>query len=228
MLRVLQEKKIRRIGSDYIIPVDVRVIAATNRNLAKMIKEEKFRMDLYYRINAFTIIVPPLRERKSDIMLIVKSLFDELGYINKGMDDELKNVLYNHKWEGNVRELNNCVEYMCHMSGGKLCLDDLPPYFISEEFNNKVTNIFSIDGFTIEESDVLIFILKILKRRNAGRAILHKLCSENGYMISEYKLRGLLKYLNKNGYIKYGEGRKGAIISDKGILLVEDIHFPSS
>ncbi|MFR8040371.1 MAG: sigma 54-interacting transcriptional regulator, partial [Anaerovoracaceae bacterium] len=108
LLRVLQERQIMRIGSDRIIDVDVRIIAATNKDLIKEVEKGRFRGDLYYRLNALQIMIPPLRERKEDILLLFKEFMKE-DYLRVGRRE--KELLENYQWPGNVRELENCALY---------------------------------------------------------------------------------------------------------------------
>lgn len=113
LLRVLQEKEIMRVGSNHPISVDARVIAATNTDLTRAVKEGKFREDLFYRLNILPIIIPPLRERKEDIPLLVKNFIakfnDEYGRHIINISDEALHILMNYDWPGNVRELENIV-----------------------------------------------------------------------------------------------------------------------
>ncbi len=113
LLRALQEKEIDRVGGGAPIKVDVRVIAATNQDLAQAVKEKRFREDLYYRLNVVNIKLPPLRERKGDIPLLVDYFLDrfagELGTERKYLSDEAMKVLVRYSWPGNVRELENTI-----------------------------------------------------------------------------------------------------------------------
>jgi PAS domain S-box-containing protein len=113
LLRVLQEKEIMRVGNNKNIPVDVRVIAATNADLSKAIKEGKFREDLFYRLSILPIYIPPLRDRKEDIPLLVKSFIakfnDEYGRNIVDISEEALRILQSHDWPGNVRELENTI-----------------------------------------------------------------------------------------------------------------------
>lgn len=117
LLRVLQEKEIRKVGSTVRMPVDVRVIAATNRDLIAAIKAKTFREDLYYRIGVLNLYIPPLRERKEDIVLLSKYFFERnlgdkyINYIN--LLYEIMNKVTNYKWHGNIRELQNFIERIC-------------------------------------------------------------------------------------------------------------------
>ena len=123
LLRVLQEKEIQRVGGQKSITVDVRIIAATHRDLEKMVEEGKFRQDLYYRLNVIKIEIPPLRERKEDIPLISQSLLKKLEgkFYRKGI--ELSTVveerLMEHSWPGNIRELENVLERSINVLDGK-------------------------------------------------------------------------------------------------------------
>ncbi|MGB9975593.1 sigma 54-interacting transcriptional regulator [Thermovenabulum sp.] len=114
LLRVLQEGKIRLVGGNEEIPVDVRIISATNRDLEKLMKEGKFREDLYYRLNVIPIIIPPLRERKEDIPVLARHLVKKLGQKagKKFLDitPEAIKKLMRYDWPGNVRELSNVIE----------------------------------------------------------------------------------------------------------------------
>jgi two-component system response regulator HydG len=114
LLRVLQEREITRVGGDDVIKVDVRVIAATNKDLAREIEERRFRDDLYYRLNVVTLNVPPLRERREDIPLIARhflTLFAKKNHKSiKGFTPQAMDRLLKNNWPGNVRELMNAVE----------------------------------------------------------------------------------------------------------------------
>ena len=114
LLRVLQEKKFERVGGEETIDVDVRVVAATNKNLLEEIKNGNFREDLYYRLNVVHIEVPPLRERKEDIPLLVAEFIKTFAKENskqiEGLDNKTRSILYNYDWPGNIRQLKNCIE----------------------------------------------------------------------------------------------------------------------
>lgn len=114
LLRVIQEKEVERIGADYSKSVDIRIIAATNRDLNKMLKEGKFRKDLYYRLNVVTIKIPALKERKDDIEMLINFIINEkskkLNKYIKGIAPQAVKYLKNYSWEGNIRELENVIE----------------------------------------------------------------------------------------------------------------------
>lgn len=114
LLRVLQEREIERLGSSKIIKVDVRVIAATNRDLQKMVDEGSFREDLYYRLNVFPITVPPLRERRSDILLLADHFVEKYAQLHQKRVRRIStpaiDLLFSYSWPGNIRELENTIE----------------------------------------------------------------------------------------------------------------------
>lgn len=132
LLRVLQERTFERVGGEETIEVDVRVVAATNRNIEEEVKAGRFREDLYYRLNVVRLQVPPLRERKDDIPLLMDSFLKRFSEENSksilGFENRARQALYRYDWPGNIRELQNCIEsavVMC--SGEEISLEDLPP-----------------------------------------------------------------------------------------------------
>jgi len=132
LLRVLQEKKFERVGGEETIETDVRIVAATNKDLKAEIEKGSFREDLYFRLNVVNIHVPPLRERKDDLPLLItaflKEFAEENGKSIEGINDKARSCLYAYDWPGNIRELRNCVESAVVMSQGKLItVEDLPP-----------------------------------------------------------------------------------------------------
>lgn len=131
LLRVLQEKNFERVGGTEVVPVDFRLIAATNKNLEKEVEKGRFREDLYYRLNVVKAVIPPLRDRKEDIPLLVNHFIekyreDKEGGV-KGIDSEAARLLFDHPWKGNVRELENMIERALILSsGGNITASDLP------------------------------------------------------------------------------------------------------
>jgi PAS domain S-box-containing protein len=138
LLRVLQEKEVRHVGGHKPIPVDVRVIAATHRDLEKMVEDGEFRQDLYYRLNVIKIDIPPLRKRKEDIPLISISLLKKLEkrFFRKGIElsEEVLEKLMEHKWPGNIRELENVLERCVNvLDGNTIQLVHLPLYLREQQ-----------------------------------------------------------------------------------------------
>ncbi len=132
VLRVLQEKKLSRVGSDKDITVDVRVIAATNKNLREEIAKGTFREDLYHRLSVIVITVPALDERKSDIPLLVDYFINQIcaesGKSTRPIEPEAMQLLVNRSWTGNIRELRNVVERLLILSGPTITADDVRAY----------------------------------------------------------------------------------------------------
>ena len=131
LLRVLQERQFERLGGEKTIEVDVRLVAATNRDLEKEVKIGKFREDLYYRLNVIHLHVPPLRERKDDIPLLMSHFLELYTQRNKrnigGFSTRAKAAMLNYDWPGNIRELGNCVESAVVLTSGDIIeLEDLP------------------------------------------------------------------------------------------------------
>lgn len=132
LLRVLQEKEVSMIGSQKTQKIELRIIAATNSDLYEMSQKGNFREDLYYRLNVVNIDTPPLRNRKSDIILLVNTFLKKYGFeYNKPqitISDKAIKVLMRHSWPGNVRELENVIQRMIIMSGDVIDINDIPEY----------------------------------------------------------------------------------------------------
>lgn len=133
VLRVLQEKEVERIGSNQILELDIRIIAATHRDIEKMVENGEFRRDLYYRLNVFTIQIPPLREREGDILLLSEYLLSkierEMGVKPKLLDRSVEDLFKLYPWTGNVRELQNALERAINVAEGeRIFINDLPLY----------------------------------------------------------------------------------------------------
>ena len=129
---MLQDKRFERVGGEETLEVDVRVIAATNRDLEAEIAAGRFREDLYYRLNVVHIHVPPLRDRRDDIPLLITAFLQEFAKENgktiEGIDSRARSALYKFDWPGNIRQLRNCLESAVVMSSGPIIkLEDLPP-----------------------------------------------------------------------------------------------------
>jgi DNA-binding NtrC family response regulator len=131
LLRAIQERQVRRLGSNKLISIDVRIISATNMDLKKSVSEKTFREDLYYRLNVIHVNVPPLRERAGDIPLLALHFLNRFAAINKkemkGIQPDSMTVLESYSWPGNVRELQNAIERAVVLSdGGGIKVKDLP------------------------------------------------------------------------------------------------------
>jgi transcriptional regulator with GAF, ATPase, and Fis domain len=122
LLRVLEDKIVTRVGSERPIRTDVRIIAATNQDLVKLVREKRFREDLYFRLNVVTLQLPPLRERGNDVIILAEHFLDQFGHqigrIPPGLSDNAKRRLRTHPWPGNVRELRNLMERVAYLTNG--------------------------------------------------------------------------------------------------------------
>lgn len=196
LLRVLQEKKFERVGGEKTIEVDVRVISATNKTLEDEVKQKHFREDLYFRLKGIEIMVPPLRERKDDIPLLLNNFLLKYNKENnkniKGFSNSAKNILFNYNWPGNVRELQHCVESAVVMaSGDEIQAEDLT---IKLEDKKNSSGILVPYGISLEDAEKMI-ILENLESNNGnktktadilkiGRKTLHRKLNEYGLVTS--------------------------------------------
>jgi two-component system response regulator AtoC len=174
LLRVLQEGEFERVGGTETIKVDVRIIAATNRDLNNMMMKGEFRQDLYYRLNVIPLEVPPLRERKDDIPLLITHFLDKFVKQFKkkieSIDDDVMKCLQYYNWQGNIRELENLLERAVVLNkSGKLTLKDFPPYVVQQEGDIQVD--LDADGNLIDivDSYEKQIILKALRENNYNK-----------------------------------------------------------
>lgn len=153
LLKVIQDKKIVRIGGEKSIDIDVKIITATNRNLEERIKEGKFREDLYYRLNVIPIYIPPLRERKEDIIVLLDYFLEEMKGMygeEKRFSEEAMKILYDYNWPGNVRELRNLVERLYILTMNDIIdKDDLPDNILNIE---NIDCISKYGGYTLKNA----------------------------------------------------------------------------
>lgn len=156
LLRVIQEKEVMRIGDDKIIPVNVRIIAATNKNLIKEVEEDNFREDLYYRLNVLNISIPPLRERKEDIELLaekyIKYLCRKFGYTKIRIDNNILETLLEYEWPGNIRELQNIIERILVMKQNDCLLNYEQESFVKGCLINRSNKKSNVDDIDLSQS----------------------------------------------------------------------------
>jgi transcriptional regulator with PAS, ATPase and Fis domain len=130
LLRAIQEKEIRPVGSTRRIPINARILAATNRDLEQAVMQGAFRRDLYFRLNVLSLRIPPLRERRQDIPLLIAQFLERMTRASgqeKTLSDEALKAMLAYDWPGNVRELENCLERTCAFTSGPLIhVNDLP------------------------------------------------------------------------------------------------------
>jgi two-component system response regulator PilR (NtrC family) len=180
LLRVMQEKEFMRLGGTKIIKVDVRVVAATNSELEELVRQQRFRQDLFYRLNVIKIELPPLRKRKEDIPLLVKHFLHIYGKENKKEIEEISEdvleILANYDWPGNIRELENLIERAVVLSKSNLITrDSLPPFVVSPQGEKAAASSASQDlnlkeGLLTFQKEAIITALKRSKgvQKNAA------------------------------------------------------------
>ncbi len=190
ILRVLQEREFERVGGEKTIEVDVRIIAATNRNLEEEVKKGNFREDLYYRLNVVHIKVPPLRERKEDIELLaiefLKEFNEEDGKAIKGFSPQARKALMAYSWPGNIRELKNTIESSVVLAkGNTIELEDLNPEIMEKGREESVTISLPTTLEDAEKKVILEMIAysggnksKAAESLKIGRKTLHRKLSE--------------------------------------------------
>ncbi|MEO5888956.1 MAG: sigma 54-interacting transcriptional regulator [Ferruginibacter sp.] len=171
ILRAIQEQEIERLGSNKVITVNTRIIAATNRNLDIEVAQGRFRPDLYFRLNVFPIHLPPLRERKDDIPLLVnhfiKKMAKKLGREIKGVSDKAMNDLQNYEWPGNIRELEHVVERSIILCKGKI-LQQISLPMHSKVPAGESSKIFLLKTWKEHEKEYILDVLKKCKGRISG------------------------------------------------------------
>lgn len=185
LLRAIQEKAFERIGGSKTIDVDLRIIAATNRNLEELVKEGKFREDLYYRLNVVPIHIPPLRERRQDIPLLFAHFLEKSNRMNnagvEGFTDETMEILLSYDYPGNVRELQNLVERLVVLKkSGFISIEDLPEKFYDDERKDVAPALDLHRGYdTLVSEFEQSLILKALDETNGVKSKAAQILSMN-------------------------------------------------
>lgn len=186
ILRILQERQVERLGGISSVSLDFRIIAATNCNLEEMVKEKKFREDLFYRLNVISINIPALREMKTDVPLLIsyylKKICEEYGCPEKKIDEEAMMAMMNYSWPGNVRELANVIERLVALVERQyIYLFDLPPYFIKSDLNDMINNSkYSSNIHQQPQQNNVIAMSKELSIEREKRFIIQALIEEGG------------------------------------------------
>lgn len=221
LLRVLQEREVMRLGGHRIINVDVRIIAATNINIEDMVASGQFRKDLYYRLNTIQIEIPPLRERKDDLELLISSMKSKLG-AEYNISDEVFKVFFEYSWDGNARELQNYIEYFSYLGKKEIRLEDMPPNLKkklmgspTQPYISKV-NPKTNPNVYLDNPKVKFVISEIRNANknniNVGRRTISKKSLETGEKLSEQEVRTILDKLEKLEIIEKNIGRKGCVL----------------
>lgn len=234
LLRVLEEKRVMKVGSNKNIDVDVRIISATNKDLFAMVEKGGFREDLYYRLNVLPLTVPALKDRREDILSIFYSLVYKL---NSGLklSPEASNALHDYSWRGNVRELRNVAEFLVSKGKGYVEAEDLP--LLKNQTKNPGAadegkeSSRVIDKFILNEGreiDLFGTVLKELQDsfgegQRYGRNKLLERINEKGGFYTEGEVRKALSRLASYGFIRSAKGRGGSVITSDGTRLLSAI-----
>ncbi len=235
LLRVLQEKELRRVGGTRVLPIDVRVISATNKDLASDIKQGLFREDLYHRLNVLYLKIPALRERKGDIPLLLNYFLAIRSTKKMTVEREVVRHLMNRPWSGNIRELKNAIDYMLAVCDGeKITVKDLPQEVMrirSLERNLetgaiKEVAVTSVELPLIAPNEEAAILKCIYQSHRSGKAssrksLLTDLESE-GVKLSEAQVRLRLDLLERKGFIVKAKGRKGTRLTESGLVYIKN------
>jgi len=213
LLRVIQEREVMRIGGDSIIHVDVRIVAATNKNLKKAMTSGEFRADLYYRLNVLSLKTPPLRERGNDVLLIFEHMRTQTG-ARYTLSEASKNYLLDYKWNGNLRELKNCIDYLAYLEKNLINIEDLKEHLSDDDFEQTVE--------CFQSMDYRIFVLKCLYKsrselKGIGRRKILNIAKEEHVYITESDIRKILNELSDDGFVTIKTGRGGTFLTEKGV-----------
>ncbi|MBZ2174882.1 sigma 54-interacting transcriptional regulator [Schnuerera sp. xch1] len=225
LLRVLQEREIARIGGNRIINVDIRIIAATNKDIKSMVNRGEFREDLYYRLNVLPLKIPPLRARREDILFLARKVMEEFNS-DFVLTEAAKEQLLSYNWDGNVRELRNYIEYFVNLGKKEIEVEDLPFYY-EENGNSEVVtegnNEIMVEFLETIGNDIkkYIFVLEELEKayinkRRVGRRSINKLAKSKGIFLSEQEIRKILTNLERFDMVNITKGRGGTIITKQG------------
>lgn len=222
LLRVIQERQIRRIGGLKEIPIDVRIIAATNKNLEDEVRKGNFRSDLYYRLNVLPIKMPSLRERRSDILLLANYFLKKYSNgravdLKEVLTEEAIKELYQYDWPGNIRQLENAIEYIVSISkkDKKVEKSDLPDYILNYTQNKRDSILEDILG-----REMVWLLDKMKNLDGVGRRYLAMRAKEEDISLTESQIRNLLNTAQSMGLVETRPGRGGSYLTEKGFALV--------
>lgn len=226
LLRVLQEKVVMPLGGTVIKGVDVRIIAATNKDLKKMVQDKQFRSDLYYRLKIGYINLPPLRERLDDLDALVTYFIKTETTEDVQMAQSARDELKKHKWYGNVRELESTIKYMLAVrNSNTLTIADLPDkrFFEEHVYDDDRQDDGDATDPLDEETMHILHIIDSYTSSNkiAGREKLTEELNEQGHSLTQYQMRTRLENLEKRGLVTMGRGKQGTTLTEKGMRYLE-------
>ncbi|MEY2193673.1 sigma-54 interaction domain-containing protein [Neobacillus sp. BF23-41] len=219
LLRVLQEGEIRRIGGGRIIPINVRVITATNKDLQGKIRDSSFRSDLFYRLNVLNLRIPPLIERRTDIPLLIKHFITKSGKWVKTEQDVLEYFMQ-YEWPGNIRELKSTIDYMLTVCEGNVVTKRDLPSMLGQAKDGVMSEYSTCENML--EMKERAFILEVIKQCNekgkvASRELISSQSKETDFVLSPQQIRLRLDILESEGFVVKGRGRGGTKITVAGI-----------
>ena len=227
LLRVLQEKELIRVGGDRVIPVDVRIVASSNEDIHELVRQGRFRKDLFYRLNTLPLEIPPLRERDEDLFLIAAEIKKRFGYAYI-LAPDAREVLRRYCWEGNVRELSNLIEYLAVVDKPEITSKDLPPYLraarpLSPAAPSLPDDFSDFAAQTAGQDELYRFLLRALSAAESGigRGQLCRLAEQEGLLLTDQVARDALQALNRLGLISVSRGRGGSRLTLRGRQLAE-------
>lgn len=219
LLRVLEEKRIRRVGGADELPIDVRIIAATNKNLLNLVNENRFRLDLFFRLNILPLETIPLRERPEDIEYLLKHFINinlsknKIESLDEFFDNDTISFLKSYEWKGNIRELINLVEYLVLIyDGHKIGISSLHSYMINEITKKKSITLDPCELWILKQFDKYDNI-------TIGRTKLREIAISENKEIGEGKIRRIIKNLENLQLIRSIDNR-GSIITEEGKIVL--------
>jgi transcriptional regulator with PAS, ATPase and Fis domain len=230
LLRILQEREVMRIGGDSVIKVDVRIIAATNRDLKELVNKGLFRRDLYFRLNVLPLKLPALRERSEDIPILIEDI--KGGFVaDFELTSEAEKAFCQHNWDGNIRELRNYIEYLTNLNLKEVDIKDLPfdsktscgiesmdeqQLQIFERFMNYIEHDSLKYEFVLEQLDIAYTNMK-----KVGRRSIVKVALDNNIYLTEQEVRRVLLELEGFKLVAISTGRGGTKITQLGKMVIE-------
>lgn len=199
------------------------MIAATNIDLESQVRKGLFRKDLYYRLNVLPINIPPLRSRKEDVSDLIEDIIEKKNY-RFSFDEETMTFLENYEWDGNVRELINCMEYLDSLDVENIEINDLPHHIRNKVLDDSCWEEENplFQEYTHEEAIVLqILYDAFIKKRKMGRRSISEKAYSKNLPISEYEVKRIVETLSQKGLVEIKLGRGGTSLSRKGINLFQ-------
>ena len=226
LLRVLQEREIMRVGGTSIIPIDVRIVAATNEDLERRVEQGTFRRDLYYRLNTLPVAIPPLSERGDDLFLMMEQFQRELGGSFR-LSPQVREFLKSYAWPGNIRELRNVVEYFLYTGHDPITVEDLPPT-VFRQADHPAPG--PVPAELPPDADAFRFVLEQLylaseSHCSLGRDRLLQLAKESFIPTSQQEIRSILSRMAERGLVRVTRGRGGSQLTAEGRRLYETGQF---